>query len=167
MRRSRYGGYGRTPRAGKIRSPISVKAKIAKRGGKCNGCRGRFEIGDNVTYVKIKRRVYHTASCVPANAGSMPAAGAGPVITDAASVAKAFSTQWTVGEAQMIGLLALENALTVAIKRGVVKMDKATEDAFDKYEKFKSMALRPGSAQEGKQALVLAIRDLVKLVFNN
>lgn len=160
-RHSRYGAPRRTK---KIRSPISVKPKVAKRGGRCNGCRGRFEVGDEVTYVKVKRRVYHTHTCVPANAGQMPTAG-GPTLTTAAEVAKAMSVNWQVPEAQMVGLLALENALVVAIKRGAMKMNPDVEKSFDRYEKLKQMAMRPGSTQEGKQAMKLATIDLVKLVF--
>lgn len=162
--RRRYRGYGAPRRTKVIRSPISVKAKIAKRGGKCSGCRQRFEIGASVTYVRIKKRTYHTATCVPANANQMPTAD-GPVITTAAEVAKAMSVGWSIGEAQMVGLLALENALVCQIKRGHLKMNPDVEKAFDRYEKLKSMAMRPGSEQEGKQAMKMATIDLVKLVF--
>src|SRR5678815_225807 len=161
-RHSRYGGGAR--RTKKIRSPISIKNKTAKRGGRCSGCRSRFEVGDEVTYVKVKRRVYHAHTCVPANAGQMPTAG-GPTPTTAAEVAKSLSANWQVPEAQMVGLLALENALVVAIKRGQMRMNPEVEKSFDRYEKLKQVAMRPGSAQEGKQAMKMATIDLVKLVF--
>lgn len=162
---SRYSGPRRTK---KIRSPIKVKDKVAKRGGRCAGCRGRYEVGDQVVVVRVKQRTYHSATCRPQNPAMAVGAGpmAGPVgQLSAAELVKALSAHWTTGEAQMVALLALENALVVAIKRGQMQATEAVEKAFDRYEKLKGMALRPGSDQEGKQAMKLATVDLVKLVF--
>lgn len=169
MRRSRYGGYGyRTPKAKKIRPAVRVRERVAKKGGRCAGCRGRFEKGDNITVVIVKQKKFHTSGCVPANVGQQNVVGTtaptGPM--SAAGVAQGLSVMWTYGEAKMVGLLALENALVAGIKSGAVTVTDEIDKQFDRYNKVKAMAMRPGSAQEEKQAMVLAATALVKLVFN-
>jgi hypothetical protein len=159
--------YGRrSTRTKKIRNPIRVKERIAKKGGRCAACKGRYEPGDEVTSVVIRRRVYHRGGCVPANVGQMPTASGGPVTMSAAQLATALSVSWSFGEAKMVGLLGLENALVVGIKSGSVNLTPEIEKMFEKYNKYKASALRPGSNQEEKQAMVLAATSLIKMVFN-
>jgi hypothetical protein len=169
MRRSRYGGYGyRKPRTKKIRPAVRVRERIAKKGGRCAGCRARFEKGDPITVVIVKQKKFHTNGCVPANINQpgsvVGAAPAGPM--SAANVATALSASWSFGEAKMVGLLALENALVAGIRSGVVNVTDEIDKQFDKYNKVKAVAMRPGSVQEEKQAMVLAATALVKMVFN-
>ena len=66
----RRAAYGAARRTKKIRSPIRVKERVAKKGGKCAACRVRYEPGDPITVVNVKRRTYHRATCVPANVGA-------------------------------------------------------------------------------------------------
>jgi hypothetical protein len=165
--RRRRPSFGTKRKTTKIRNPIRVKERTAKKGGKCAACRMRFEPGDPVTVVNVKRRTYHRNGCVPLNVG-MPAAGGGPMpVMDAAQVAKAFSINWSAGEAKMVGLLGLENAMAVMGKLGIIKDTPEVEKAFDRYNKCKASAMRPGSDQEGKQAMVLAATSLIKIVFNS
>lgn len=159
----------RTARKKKIRSPIRVKERIASKGGRCAGCRARYEKGDEVTSVLIRRRVYHRKTCVPANVGVLPSSGVvgGPVMVTATQVAQAFSINWSLGEAKMVGLLGLENALAVAMKTGAIKYTEEIDNAFNKYNKIKGSAMRPGSDQEGKTAMMQAATRLIQLVFNS
>jgi hypothetical protein len=163
--RRRYGGYRapRTPRPKKIRPMVRVKERIAKKGGRCAACKGRYEAGTPVTVVNIRRKVYHTAGCVPANAGQLPTSGGIQVNPTPDAVVKALSTTWALGEGKLVGMLALENALVIASKS--IDITPSIEKAFDRYNKLKAMAMRPGSENEGNMAARMAIIDLVKLVF--
>jgi hypothetical protein len=162
MRRSRYGGVRRA-RTKKIRNPIRVKDRIAQKGGKCAACRGRYEKGDEVTVVNVRRRTYHKAGCVPANVG-MPTA-AGPVVSNTpTAVVAALSANWSAGEAKLVAIQALENAMVVIAKSGVT-ITPEMEKAFDKYNKCKAVFMRPGSDQEGKQAARLSVLEVVKSFF--
>ena len=136
----------RKPR--QFKSTITVKAKPARRPGTCNGCGSRFEKGADITYVRHRIRRYHTSTCVPANVGQAPSAV--PVMPK------------NPLEATHAALLALENALVANAK--VTGITPEIEKAFDRYQKLKSMALRPGSAQEGKTALRQSVLDIVKMV---
>lgn len=171
MKRSRYGGI-RTPRTKKIRNPIRVRERIAKKGGRCAGCKGRYETGAEITSVVFRRRVFHRHTCVPANVGMMPTAGAGPILNSAASVASAMSTTWSAGEAALVGLAGLENILVVRIRSGITKITPEIEKSFDRYNKLKASTMHVASGgqtgasdQEKKQAMRLAVLELVKLVF--
>lgn len=168
--RSRFGSARRTK---KIRSPIKVKERIAKKGGRCAACKGRYEAGAQVTVVNIRRRTYHTASCVPANVGQMPttAVGGSP-LTSSTAVAQAMSINWSAGEAALVALVALENVLTVRIKRGLVEVTPEMEKAWERFNKFKGAVMHVptggqigNTEQEKKQAMRLAFLDIVKLVF--
>ena len=159
MRRSRYGGGlggTRRPRTRKVKSPIRVRPTTAKKGGRCTGCRGRYEVGDPVTVVKMKRRVFHTGTCVPANIDQLAT-----LMTPAATAAPTMPK--TAGEAAMLALVHLENAMVMRAKS--VGITPEMEKSFEKYTKLKGMALRPGSDNEGRQAMKLATVELVKLVF--
>jgi len=143
-----------------------VKTKVTKKGGRCSACRGRYEVGDTVTIVKTKRRVYHSATCVPANAGQVPVAGGAAVIANTPdAVVKALSSRWTVGEAKMVAILALENSLVVVAQNRPGGITPEMEKSFDRYNKLKGMAMRPGSDNEGNMAVRLAILEVVKTVF--
>jgi hypothetical protein len=161
--------YGTKRRTKKIRNPIRVKERIAKKGGRCAACRLRFEAGSEVTVVNIKRRTYHRHTCVPANVGMpQPSGGVGAsAMTTAADVGTAMSIKWTQGEAEMVGLLAFENALAVKLKRQVGGITDAQRTEYKKYNARKNMALRPGSENEGRQAMMAAIISLVRLVYSN
>lgn len=137
----------RKPR--QFKSTVTVKAKLARRSGTCNGCGSRFEKGEDITYVRHRIRRFHTATCVPANAGAAPSAT--PTVPK------------NPIEAAHAAMLALENALVSKAK--AVGITPEIEKSFDRYQKLKSMALRPGSEQEGKTALRQAIVDIVKMVF--
>jgi hypothetical protein len=132
-----------------FKSTITVKAKPARRPGTCNGCGSRFEKGADITYVRHRIRRYHTSTCVPANVGQAPSAV--PVMPK------------NPLEAAHAAMLAMENALVAKAKQFGITPE--IEKAFDHYQKLKSVALRPGSDQEGKQALKLAIIAVVKMVF--
>jgi hypothetical protein len=160
MRRHYHGGLGSTPRrrTKKVRTPIRIKPIIAKKGGRCAGCRARYEVGDPVTVVRVKRRVFHTASCVPPGMDQIAnVVGVGT----AQPSAEAMPT--THGEAAMKALVHLENALVLRAKTQGITPEM--EKSFDRYNKLKGMALRPGSDNEGRQAMKLATVELVKLVF--
>lgn len=160
MRRRRsYGGLGSTRRTRKVRPPIRVRPIVAKKGGRCTGCRMRYEVGDPITVVKMKRRVFHTASCVPPNIDQV-ATLMGTGTQSATPVMPK-----TAGEAAMLALVHLENAMVLRAKSFGISPEM--EKAFEKYTKLKGMALRPGSPTEGQQAMKLATIELVKLVFAN
>jgi hypothetical protein len=161
MRRNRYGGFS-TPKKKVIRNPIRVKERVAKKGGRCAACRLRYEPGDPVTVVNVKRKTFHRNGCVPANV-DMPTA-AGPVIANTpTAVVQALSAQWSPGEAKLVGMMALENAMVVVAKAMPV-ITEEIEKAFDRYEKLKSSALRPGSENEGNMAMREALIKLVRTI---
>lgn len=161
-RYNRYGGF-RTPRKKKIRSPIRIKERVAKKGGRCAACRSRYEAGDEITVVNIRRRTYHRHGCVPANVGALPTAG--PALANTpASVVAALSASWSPGEAKLVAMSALENAL-VSVAKHSTSITPEMESAFDRYNKLKGVALRPGSENEGKMAMREAVIKLVRTVF--
>src|SRR5690606_8223500 len=124
-------------------------AKPAPRPGTCNGCGARFNKGDDITYVRTRPRRYHTATCVPQHVGK----------PDAAAVPRPSNPI----EAAHAAMLALEDALVMKAKTGGITPE--IERAFEKYQKLKAMALRPGTDQEGKTALRLSMVELIKMVF--
>ena len=164
MRRSRYGSTRRTR---KIRPPIRVKERIAKKGGKCQSCRMRYEKDDPVTTVTVKRRTYHRG-CVPANAaasvpGTTGAAAAIPISSDPTAVVKAMSNMWSVNDAKLVALAALENTLAVVGKK--LNFPPEFEEAYRKYLAVKGHCLRPSNENENRQAFKVAVRKLVDTVF--
>ncbi len=155
----------RRPRAKKIRSAVRIKERVAKKGGRCSACRGRYETGDEITVVNIRRRTFHRHGCVPANVGQMPTTGAGPVVGNTpTAVVAALSTTWSVGEAKLVAMQALENALVVVAKKAP-SITPEMEAAFDRYNKLKGVALRPGSENEGVMAMREAVIKLVRTIF--
>lgn len=162
----RYGRTRRssfkTPKPKKLKPMVRVRQRAAKTGGKCAACKGRYEKGDAITVVIVKQRKYHTATCVPANVGTMPVAG-NAVAPTPDDVVKALASTWAEGEAKMVAMLALENALVVVAKSKGITPEM--EKAFDRYNKLKAMAMRPGSKNEGEMAARQAILDVVKVVF--
>jgi len=153
-----------TTRTKKIRPTVRVKERIAKKGGRCAACRIRYEKGDEVTVVNIRRKTYHRHGCVPANVGQLPTATGPSVIGDKPEdVVKALSSNWSIGEAKLVAMLALENAMVVVAKKSTITPEM--EKAFDRYGKVKNMFLRPGSEQEEKQAARLSILEIVKTFF--
>ncbi len=157
----------RTPRRKKIRNPIRIKERVAKKGGRCSACRGRYEKGDEVTVVNIRRRTFHRHGCVPLNVGQMPTAGGGVQVgSTPADVIAAMRSNWTVGEAKLVAIQAMENAMVVIAKNNaIVEKDVDPNKAFDKYKKYKTVFLRPGSDNEGRQGARLAIIEVVKTFF--
>jgi len=149
MRRRSYSP--RRPRTKKIRSPIRIKPRIAKQGGKCDGCKMRFSPGEEITYVIVRKRKFHTHSCVPANVGQLQAAPPGPTLPR------------SPGEARLQALASLENALVVIAKTEGITPEM--EKAFDRFNKLKSVGLRPGSANEGRMGFREATIALVRVVF--
>lgn len=142
----------RRPR--RVKNPISVKVKPAKRNGICTGCGSYFYKGDEVTYVRTKIRRYH-GRCVPPNADQPPTTYGAPAAT-APVLPK------TPQEAINAAMLALENAMVVKAKTNGITDEM--EKQFTRYQKLKAMAMRPGSTQEGQTALRLAVIDLIKII---
>ena len=163
--RRRFSSYRiRTPRAKKIRPMVRVKERVAKKGGRCSACKGRYESGDKVTVVNIRRRTYHTAGCVPANV-EQSGVSSGPVVgSTPTAVVAALSTTWSPGEAKLVAMQALENALVTVAKKAAV-ITPEMEAAFDRYNKLKGVALRPGSENEGVMAMREAVIKLVRTIF--
>ena len=145
MRTRRY-GVSRRPR--KVRPNITVKVKPARRNGTCSGCGASIYKGDETAHVRHRIKRFHP-TCVPANVNT-PTGAAVPPPTDP-------------HEAALASLVALENALMQKAKR--LNYPDDLEKAFSKYSKIKEHVMRPGSEQEGKQALKLAVLELVKAVF--
>jgi hypothetical protein len=173
-RRRAAAAFGAARRTKKIRSPIRVKERIAKKGGKCAACRARYEPGDLITVVNVKRRTYHRSTCVPANVGAaISATTGGPIAAQtAAQVAQAFSINWSPGEARMVAMLGMENAMAINIKKGLTVVTPELDKAFKTYNSCKNTAMHvPSGGQTGatesekKQAIRVALINLVKLVF--
>lgn len=163
-RRSRY-GVPRTKRTKKIRPLVRIKERVAKKGGRCSACRGRYEAGDRVTVAIIKRRTYHTHTCVPANVAASFSMGGGAVAiaNTPTAVVAALSANWTVGEAKLVALQALENAMVAVAKNETVTPEM--EKAFERYNKLKAVFLRPGTEHEGKQGAKFSVLEVVKAFF--
>jgi len=152
--RRRRNPFGST-RSKKIRSPIRVKPRVAKMGGKCDGCKTRFAAGENITYVITKKRKYHTGSCVPPNVGQMLQATqqAAPVLPR------------TSMEAKLAALQSLENALAVLAKEK--NYPPELDKAFDRYKKLKALGMHTTSKNtpEGEAGLKEATIALVRAIF--
>lgn len=140
---------GSVKKTKQFKSSITAKAKIAKRKSTCNGCGARINPGDNVTVVRHRLRRYHTATCVPQNVTQPPPASP--------------SMPKNAIEAAYAALLSMENALVAKAKQHGITPE--IEKSFDRYQKLKAVALRPGSENEGKMALRNAILDIVKMIF--
>lgn len=138
------------PRVKKVRPTITAIAKPARRPGTCNGCGSKFSKGEDITYVRVRIKRFHTTSCVPANVTSPLQAAAPPRPN-------------TPMESLLDAMLAMENALVVKAKSSGItsEMDKA----FKKYQKCKTLGLHPQTENEGRVALRMAVRALVDLVF--
>lgn len=172
MRRTRYRSPFATRKPKKIRTRIRVRERVAKTTvkGKCTACKGHFKVGDKMTVEIIKQRKFHTDTCVPADIGRMPGGNTIQVSATPEAVVKALTTNWSLGEAKMVGMLALENALVVVAKTG--KITPELEKSFERYNKFKAMGVHiPTLGQTGTteaekgQAVRLAIIELVKAIF--
>lgn len=150
MRRRNPFGTGRTR---KVRPAISVKTKPAPRVAKCSACRMKIQKGEEATYVRVRTRRFHKG-CTPANIGAPPTAAAPTSETKMPSGSDA-SAQYA--------LLALENAMGEKAK--ALNYPDALDKAFQKYNKIKELALRPGTAGEGATAFRLAVIEVVKAVF--
>jgi hypothetical protein len=103
----------------------------------------------------MRRRVFHTGTCVPANIDQLT------TLVGTASPTTALPT--TPGEAAMSALVQLENAMVLRAKS--MPITPEMEKAFERYTKLKGMALRPGSDNEGRMAMKHATIELVKIVF--
>lgn len=141
-------------RTRKVRPAIVVKEKPASRDARCTACRMKIVKGEPATYVRVRTRRFHKG-CTPANIGAPPTASgapAGPPLmpTDPA-------------EAAGFALLALENALGRKAQR--VGITDAMDKAFQKYNKIKELALRPGTNEEGQTALRMALIEIIKATF--
>jgi hypothetical protein len=157
-------GFNRRPRAKKIRNPIRVKERIAKKGGRCAACKARYEKGDEITVVNIRRRTYHRHGCVPANAAQMPMT-AGPVVgTTPEAVVKAMSSNWSPGEAKLVALMALENAMVV-VGKNAPAFTEAMDRSFKRFMGAKGHILNPGNDTETSSAMKLAVNEIVKTFF--
>lgn len=140
-----------TRRTRKVRPSITAQAKPARRPGTCNGCGGKFNKGEDITYVRVRIKRYHTQSCVPPNVTN-PLQSTGPA-----------PRPNTPMESTLDALLGMENALVVKARSSGItpEMDKA----FQKYQKCKALGLHPQTDNEGRVAIRMAILELVKLVF--
>lgn len=143
----RYRGI-RRPR--KMRPSITVKQKAAPRDGKCTGCSGVIHKGEQALYIRTRVKRYHL-SCQPAN----------PYATAATMGAPALPSDPM--EAMLRALEALENALVVKAKKTGITPE--LEKHFDKYQKLKAVALRPGTPGEERVAFRMAVLEAVKAVF--
>lgn len=171
--RRRRSYLGRQPRTKKIRSAVRVKERVAKKGGRCAGCKSRYEAGADVTVVNIRRKTYHRHTCVPANVHQLPTAGGPTMNNTPEEVVKALSINWSVGEAQLVAMLSLENALVATAKTKGITSEM--ERAFEVYNKLKaravqipqgeSAAIRQSLEQEAATAKRMAIINLVKTIF--
>lgn len=144
--------FGRT-RTRKVRPAITVKTKPAPRDAKCSGCRMKILKGEEATYVRVRTRRFHKG-CTPANIGAPPTAAAPSSESKMPSGADA---------AMQFALLALENAMGEKAK--ALNYPEALDKAFQKYNKIKELALRPGTQSEGATAFRLAVVEVVKAVF--
>lgn len=138
-------------RTKKVRPSITAVAKPARRPGTCNGCGAKFNKGEDITYVRVRIKRYHTGSCVPANVTN-PVQSTGPAPRPS-----------TPTEATLDALLALENALVTRARKSGITPEM--EKAFQKYQKCKALGLHPQTDGEGRAAIRMAVKALVELVF--
>jgi hypothetical protein len=153
MRRSRFGRPMRTKtKTKKIRPTITMKEKPARRNGTCAGCGGAVPKGEVCNYVRHAIRRYHIA-CTPANVLQ-------PV---AAKIESSLPTNPV--EAKKAAMLAVENAWVVMIQKGILQITPEMEKVYTRYNSLKAHALNPSNANEQRQAMKVAMLDLVKIVF--
>jgi hypothetical protein len=94
----------------------------------------------------------------------MPTAGGGPVGSTPADVVAAMRSNWTVGEAKLVAIQALENAMVVIAKH-TANLTPEMEKSFDRFRKVKTVFMRPGSEGEERQGAKLAVLEIVKSFF--
>jgi hypothetical protein len=113
--------------------------KRADRDGTCSLCHQPYSRGDRIVW----REAAHE-QCHPGAFATLPPAQ-------------------TIEQVRLAALAALEDALiTIAATNGV---NVALEKQFDKYQKLKAVALRPGTSGEELAFLRAALIEAVKLVF--
>jgi len=81
------------------------------------------------------------------------------------AVVDALSTRWPVGDARLVGLAALENAMIVTAKTFTEAQYAEFDKSYRRYQAYKQHVLRPANANEETQAYKLAMVELVKVVF--
>lgn len=117
---------------------MAKKAK-ATRPGTCDTCKGPYQRGDRIVW---KSAVHE--SCHRGNFAAIPPAP-------------------TLEYTRLNALSALEESIQVAAQ--VNGVTDEMEKMWSRYEKLKSMGLRPGSSNEERQAFRLALIEAVKLAF--
>ena len=123
---------------------------LSKYDGRCKTCGGRYLIGDDVAWDPQTRKASHPG-CAPLALSRAPIAAATPQ-----------ARQETAQEAALAALAALEHAVIVrASETGAADLERA----WDRLQKCKALALRPGTQMEGRAALRVALVEAVKLVF--
>lgn len=117
---------------------MAKKAK-ATRPGTCESCKQPYQRGERI--------VWKTAVHESCHRGSFAAIPPAP----------------TLEYTRLNALAALEESVQVAAQ--VNGVTDEMEKMWSRYEKLKSVGLRPGSTQEGRQAFRMALVEIVKLAF--
>lgn len=118
---------------------MTVKKGKASRPDTCGSCKGPIVRGDRVVW---KTAVHD--QCYRGNFVSIPQAP-------------------TLEFTRLNALSALEEAIQVAAQ--VNGVTDEMEKSWSRYEKLKALGLRPGSTNEERNALRLALSEAVKLAF--
>ncbi len=120
---------------------MTKRAKVKMTGETCSKCHKPLEIGDRVIYT-VPMHEY----CNPGAFAALPVAQ-------------------TVEQVRLNALVALEDALVTMAAQSTNGVGAELEKHFDRYQKVKAIALRPGTPGEERAALRLALIEAVKLVF--
>lgn len=117
------------------------RGKASRYGGTCVKCKKPVNGGERVVFLEMAHE-----SCFHGQFAAIPPAP-------------------TLEYTRLRAMDALEEFVQVAAK--VNGVSDALEKEWDRYEKLKEMALRPGSKQEERQAFKMATVGLVKMVYGD
>jgi len=132
---------------------FSMKTMAARKHGKCASCRGTYYAGEPTTVVRFAVKRYHP-QCAPLD----PVA-----LLKGSGAASAPPPPPTYEESALGALLLLEKVMVEKAQKFGVTPE--LEKSFDKYQKLKAVALRPGTSGEERAALRFAVLEAVKLAF--
>lgn len=170
---------------GGMKSPVMQEQKVAKKRGKCRGCKGTFEIGDTVVRLRLRKtyrqpcalcnhkllgvRWFHVG-CVPVDVNA--AMGYDPNAQQTHSHTPPPSQHQVPPPPKPLALEDKQFKLlsdTVDVVRARVAGNRTLiaelEKDFKTFQGCTARALRPGTVPEGQSALKQALLRMIKLAF--
>lgn len=180
-RRRSWGGTRRRGSAAAVTSS-SVPMPKTKSRRKCAACNVHLDVGESVVRLRLKKRFqqpcsvcshkpaklkFFHAACAPADInramGYDPNAGAGP-IPNGNAVAPP-PKPMTAKDAATAALVAIDKAISRRLAENrALQEDKEFAAMYATYQGCKTLALRPGTDEESKMAMKMAMKKALNLL---